>query len=45
MEENLYCPECHCKVKAHSDFKTTDGKLSYHAYVCDECFEELESDD
>lgn len=42
---DLVCPECDCSVKSYSDFKNTDGKLCYHAYVCGDCYKELESDE
>ena len=37
------CPECNDIVE-FDDMKEATGKLSYHAYVCEDCYYELESD-
>ena len=38
------CPECGAWVDMN-DMVDTTGKLCYHALVCEDCYENLESDD
>lgn len=38
------CPECG-EVVELNDMVKTDGKLSYHNMVCQDCYEELENED
>ena len=38
------CPECN-EVYDFNDMMPTDGKLCYHNFVCEYCYDDLESDD
>lgn len=44
MDMPTPCPECG-EVVEFNDMVKTDGKLSYHNMVCQDCHDELESDE
>lgn len=44
MDNPCECPTCDNWVELR-DMKRTDGKLALHNLVCEECYENLESDD
>ncbi|AUR88410.1 hypothetical protein NVP1113A_09 [Vibrio phage 1.113.A._10N.286.51.E7] len=39
------CGECGASDLSSIDVRTTEGKLCYHSIVCEDCYDELESDD
>jgi len=44
MDMPTTCPECG-EIVDFNDMQPTTGKLSYHAFVCEYCYDELESDE
>jgi hypothetical protein len=44
MDMPTPCPECNDVVE-FNDMQTTVGRLCYHNFVCQDCFENLESDE
>lgn len=44
MDMPCNCPECGDIVDLN-DMMRTDGKLCYHSLVCEDCYDNLESDE